>query len=195
MAITGAAMVPHPPLIVPAVGRGGEKQISKTSGAYARAAERVAAWAPETVVIVTPHSIMYHDYIHISPGKGARGDFGRFGAPGAKFQVEYDQELASAVTDLADAAGLPVGTEGERDKALDHGFMVPLYFLKEAMGGSFPCRFVRVGLSGLPFESHYRLGMLIRAAAEKLGRRVCVIASGDLSHYGLKDGPYGFRPA
>ncbi|MDD4081606.1 MAG: AmmeMemoRadiSam system protein A [Eubacteriales bacterium] len=194
MAITGAAMVPHPPLIVPAVGRGGEKQISKTSGAYARAAERVAAWAPETVVIVTPHSIMYHDYIHISPGKSAKGDFGRFGASGVGFRVEYDQELVAAVTDLADAAGFPAGTEGEREKALDHGFMVPLYFLKEALGGSFPCRFVRVGLSGLPFESHYRLGMLIREAAEKLDRRVCVIASGDLSHYGREDGPYGFRP-
>ena len=34
MAIVGAFMVPHPPMIVPAVGRGSEKQIEKTIAAY-----------------------------------------------------------------------------------------------------------------------------------------------------------------
>ena len=31
MAIIGAIMVPHPPLIIPAVGRGGEAQIEETT--------------------------------------------------------------------------------------------------------------------------------------------------------------------
>ena len=194
MAIIGAAMVPHPPLIVPAVGRGGEKQIARTAQAYLLAAGRVAAWAPETLVIATPHSIMYHDYIHISPGKSAKGDFGRFGASGVAFQVDYDEQLVAAIAEMADAAGLPAGTKGERDRSLDHGFMVPLHFFKDVMGASFPCRFVRLGLSGLPFESHYRLGMVIREAAGRLNRRICIIASGDLSHYGQEEGPYGFRP-
>lgn len=194
MPVVGGVMVPHPPLIVPAVGRGGEAQIADTAAAYARAAARVAAWRPETVVITTPHSVMYQDYIHISPGGEARGDFGRFGAAGEQHQVAYDRELADGLTALAEAAGLPAGTRGERDPALDHGFLVPLHFLRQAMGSPWPCRFVRVGLSGLSFESHYRLGMLIREAAQELSRRVCLIASGDLSHYGRTDGPYGFRP-
>ena len=46
MAIIGAAMVPHPPLIVPAVGRGGEKQIARTARAYEKAARAVASWRP-----------------------------------------------------------------------------------------------------------------------------------------------------
>ncbi len=194
MAIVGAAMVPHPPLVVPAVGRGGERQIEKTARAYAQAARQVADWKPETVVMITPHSVMYHDYLHISPSEGARGDFGRFGASGLSFQVDYDEALVSAVAELARAAGLPAGTEGERDRALDHGFTVPLYFLSEAMGGAFPCRFVRAGLSGLPFSEHYRLGQVIKQAAEQLGRRVVLVASGDLSHYGKEEGPYGLRP-
>ena len=33
MSIVGAFMVPHPPLIVPEVGRGGERQIEKTAAA------------------------------------------------------------------------------------------------------------------------------------------------------------------
>lgn len=193
MAIIGAAMVPHPPLIVPAVGRGGEKQIARTARAYEKAARAVAGWRPETVVITTPHSVMYQDYFHLSPGGRARGDFARFGAPGARYEVAYDSELVSEVAGLARESGLAAGTAGERQPALDHGFLVPLHFLAQAMGSPWPCRFVRVGLSGLPFETHYRLGRLIRQAAQKVSRRVCLVASGDLSHYVQADGPYGFR--
>lgn len=193
MAIVGAAMVPHPPLIVPAVGRGGERQIEQTTKAYEKAARQIAEWKPETVVIISPHSVMYQDYIHISPGTKARGDFGRFGAPGARYEVAYDHELTAEITELAKDMDLAAGTAGERQPALDHGFLVPLYFLKQAMGSPWPCRFVRIGLSGLPFKTHYRLGMTIKEAAEKLSRRVCVVASGDLSHYVKADGPYGFR--
>ena len=42
MAIVGAFMVPHPPLIVPEVGRGGEKQIEATARAYEQVAEEIA---------------------------------------------------------------------------------------------------------------------------------------------------------
>ena len=193
MAIIGAAMVPHPPLIVPEVGRGGEKQIEQTTKAYENVAQRITEWKPDTVVIITPHSVMYQDYIHISPGTKSRGDFGRFGAPGARHEAAYDQELTAEITKLSQDIGLAAGTAGERQPALDHGFLVPLHFLKQAMGSPWPCTFVRIGLSGLPFKTHYRLGMTIKAAAENLSRRVCVVASGDLSHYIKADGPYGFR--
>ena len=46
MSILAAFMVPHPPMIVPAVGRGSEAQISKTTAAYERVAEEIAAQLP-----------------------------------------------------------------------------------------------------------------------------------------------------
>ncbi len=46
MAIIGGAMAPHPPLIIPAVGRGGEAQIIKTTRAFEQVARQVAAWQP-----------------------------------------------------------------------------------------------------------------------------------------------------
>ena len=58
MGILAAYMVPHPPLIVPAVGRGGEKQIEKTTKSYERAAEEIASLAPDTIIITSPHSVM-----------------------------------------------------------------------------------------------------------------------------------------
>ena len=191
MSVVAAFMVPHPPMIVPDVGRGSEAQVEATRAAYARVAEEIAALRPETIVISSPHATMYADYFHISPGRSAEGSFARFRAPQVRFKEEYDAELAKTVERLAIANGLPAGTRGQRDPELDHGTMVPLYFIRQACAGF---KIVRVGLSGLPLEDHYRLGQLIKRAAEETGRRVVYVASGDLSHKLQAYGPYGYAP-
>lgn len=76
-------------------------------------------------------------------------------------QIEYDKQFADHLTTLSEREGVPAGYLGECDPRLDHGMMVPLYFIKEAYEGSFPCQFIRIGLSGLSFEEHYKLGSLI----------------------------------
>ena len=73
MAVTGAVMVPHPPIIVPEIGRGEERKIQATIDSYRRAAERIAQWKPDTVVVISPHAVMYADYFHIVPGAGQKG--------------------------------------------------------------------------------------------------------------------------
>lgn len=193
MAMLGAVVLPHPPLIVPQVGRGTQQQVQQTIDAYREAVKWIVSLSPDTVVVISPHAEMHSDYIHLSSGDRAKGNLGQFGAREVAFDIAYDEELTREIAGLALAQGLSAGTQGERETALDHGTMVPLHFLQEAVGGSLPYRFVRIGLSGLPFEAHYRLGTLIAQAADKLQRKVCVIASGDLSHYLKKDGPYGFR--
>ena len=191
MSIPGAIIVPHPPLIIPAVGRGEERKIQATVDAYRAAARRVAAWEPEVLIVTTPHLVAYSDYFHISPGRAAAGDFSAYRAPQVRIEADYDIELRNAVIAEAERAGIPAGTLGERDAALDHGTMIPLYFLREA---GVCCPILRVGLSGFSGQEHYRFGQCIAAAAERLGRRAVWVASGDLSHKLLAEGPYGFAP-
>lgn len=190
MPIAGAIMVPHPPLIVPDVGRGQEKEIHETIDAYHEAVKKLVSWEPETVIVASPHSVMYADYFHISPGRKAKGDFGQFGAPQVTVDAVYDAELRDVICDEAENAGVPAGTLGERDGRLDHGTMIPLWFLNQYYSGY---KVLRIGLSGLPLTEHYRLGQCIQRAAERCGRRVAVIGSGDLSHKLRADGPYGFK--
>ena len=192
MGIRAAYMVPHPPLIVPEVGRGGEKEIAETTNAYERVAKEIADIAPDTIVITSPHSVMYGDYFHVSPGEGATGNFGRFGAPKVSFSETYDSEFTLDLEILANSEGFPAGTLGEREKELDHGTMVPLYFIRKYYKAG---KIVRIGLSGLSLADHYKLGMYIRQVAEQLGRSTVIVASGDLSHKLKDDGPYGFDPA
>ena len=192
MAITAAYMVPHPPLIVPAVGKGGEKDIAETTKSYERVAQEIAKINPDTIVIISPHSVMYGDYFHISPGDGAVGSFARFGAPQVSFSETYDKEFVQVLESRLYADDFPGGTMGEREKELDHGTMVPLYFIRKYYQGG---RIIRIGLSGLSLSDHYKLGIYIKQVAEDLGRKTVIVASGDLSHKLQKYGPYGFDPA
>ena len=192
MGIKAAYMVPHPPLIVPAVGRGGEKDITETTKAYERVAEHIAKIAPDTIIITSPHSVMYADYFHISPGTGSAGDFARFGAPQVSFDVDYDTEFVKRLEVLLKQNKFPAGTQGERERELDHGTMVPLYFIRKHYKEG---KIIRIGLSGLPLADHYKLGMFIKQVAEELDRNAVFVASGDLSHKLQDYGPYGFDPA
>lgn len=189
MGVMAAFMVPHPPLIVPEVGRGGELQITETKEAYEKVAERIGELQPETIVISSPHATMYADYFHVSPGRKATGSLKAFRAPQVRFEEEYDEEFVDFLEELARKEQLPVGTEGEREPELDHGTMVPLYFIRKYFTGG---RIVRIGLSGLSLNEHYHIGMLVKKVAEKLNRRVVYVASGDLSHKLQTYGPYGF---
>ena len=194
MSILFGAMVPHPPLIIPQVGRGQEAGIPETVASYQAVGRIIADLSPDTIVVSTPHSVMYYDYFHISPGASARGDFARYGVPASEWDmtVEYDTEFTDTLSAYAKELSFPAGTDGERDASLDHATLIPLHFVREALpaGAALP-KVVRIGLSGLPLSYHYMLGMLIQKAADRLGRRVVYIASGDLSHKLKEDGPYG----
>ncbi|MDE5597704.1 MAG: AmmeMemoRadiSam system protein B, partial [Lachnospiraceae bacterium] len=190
MPITLTCMLPHPPLIIPAIGKGEERKIQKTIDAYHEAARRIAACRPETIVLISPHQVMYADYFHISPGKGADGDFGQFRVPGEKMEVSYDTAFVEKLCALAEEKDLPAGTLGEHDRMLDHGTMVPLYFVNQYWTDY---QLVRIGLSGLSLTRHYELGQCIQETANVLNRKVVIIASGDLSHRLKEDGPYGYR--
>ena len=189
MSIAAAYMVPHPPMIVPQVGRGSEQQVRETIRAYEAVADEIAEIRPETVIITSPHAVLYADWFHISPGEKAEGDFGQFRAPEVRFLEKYDTELVKAICAIAKEKDFPAGTAGERDRRLDHGTMVPLYFIEQKYKDFM---LVRTGLSGFPLADHYAFGQIIRQAAEQTGRKAVLVASGDLSHKLQSYGPYGF---
>ncbi len=192
MSIIGAFIVPHPPIILPEIGRGEENKIKKTIDAYKQTALEIAEMKPDVIVITSPHATMYEDYFHISPGNSAQGNLNRFGASGVKVDAGYDSEFAATLAEIAGESNIPAGALGEREKDIDHGTLIPLRFLNEQYTDY---KLVRIGLSGLSALDHYRFGKCIAKTANMLNKRVVFIASGDLSHKLKDDGPYGFDKA
>lgn len=193
MSVVAAFAVPHPPVIVPGVGHGRELGIAATTAAYEEMARRVVEFAPDTLVISSPHTVSYLDYLHVSPGRGARGDFSDFGDRADGSSVTYDEEFVRELCAEAEDAGIPAGTQGERDPSLDWGVLVPLHFIRQRLDAS-KFKVVRMGLAGFSPIEHYRMGQLVQRVSERLDRRVVYVASGDLSHKLVPDGPYGYHP-
>lgn len=191
MPILGAILTPHPPVLLPEVGRGREREIGATGQAMRAAAREVARWNPDVLIVASPHTVMYRDYFHIAPGEGAAGNMSAFGAPQVRLEVEYDAPLRDEIVRRAQNAGLEAGTLGQRNPALDHGVLLPFTFLR---GAGVDCPIIRMGLADFSALDHYRMGRCVAEAVEALGRRAVFVASGDLSHKLKADGPYGFAP-
>ena len=151
----------------------------KTLLAYKEVGEQIARLKPDTIIIVTPHMESYRDYVQIADGEVGSGRLSYRGRGEYKFRILYDKPLAKEIAMVCSLSDFPAGMEGEQEGSLDHGTMVPLFFLNRSYS-SFKA--VRIGVSGLSLYDHYRLGQLIARAVSSLGRKAVVIASGDLSH-------------
>lgn len=181
--------MPHPPLAVHEVGRGEEKEIQATLDSYKQASQMIAEDAPETIVVVSPHSIVFSDAFYIAAGERWQGDLSNFRAPSVRLDLENDLELADEVADMCDAAGIPIVYTEQGTERPDHGSMVPLSFIHEAYQDF---KVLRISPSFLPNETLLEMGRIIERAAAHIGRKITFLASGDLSHKLKEDGPYGF---
>jgi len=183
-----SVLMPHPPVIVPAVGRGRERDAAATCDAMAIMATRVVESRPDALVLISPHTPRRPRMFALWDSEVIEGDMGRFGAPEAAFELPCDRELLDAISEEAERAD--VITWRLRAPALDHGAGVPLWYLTDA-GWDGPT--VVVGLN-YPGEGQLTaFGEAIRRAAESLGRRTAVIASGDMSHRLQPGAPGGYH--
>src|SRR6266849_9289904 len=182
-----AGIAPHPPIMVPEVGRGAIADVRRSIEAMAALTERVIESAAETVILISPHAPLEPDAFVAYDGPQLHADFANFRAPTATVHAELDEELLKEIT----RAGAEQKFEVVRIRGdLDHGTAVPLYFLQRY---GWHGRVVALGYSFLSNEDHLRFGNCIRAAIDKVGRRVAFIASGDLSHRLKPGAPAGYN--
>jgi MEMO1 family protein len=185
-----AGIAPHPPLLVPEVGGERIAQVSDSQQAMRDFARRLLAAQPETVVVISPHSPLDPHAFTARADARLLGDFRDFYAPEVRLAFANDLELLAAVESSAAAAGVTFARLA-RDHPLDHGALVPLYYLHEA-GWRGPV--VVFGFTMQGSDKHLAFGRAIAAAAAAIPRRIALVASGDLSHRLIIGGPYPFEP-
>ena len=191
MAIVAAFMVPHPVLSIPEIGKGKENDLSPTVASFRLIAKQIAHLHPETIVWISPHAESYADFFQIADGEVGIGSFQAYGAPDISFRMLYDKELAREISFQCKAEKILGGVENGEERSIDHGTMVPLYYVNQEFRDFLS---VRVGVSGQSLAEHYRFGQAIRQAVDKLNRNVVIIASGDLSHCQSRLSANGYRP-
>jgi AmmeMemoRadiSam system protein A/AmmeMemoRadiSam system protein B len=177
--------------LVPAIGHGQEKDISRTAEALRLLSEALEKAKPDTLIIISPHGRSFANAMGILTAPESIGDLHSWGVLDPPSRYANDLKLVKLLQDECEHSGIPIASLGERHYELDHGVMVPLFFLGPALVGA---PVIPVTFSYLPLEQHLLFGKAIQRAAARSGKRVAVIASGDLSHRLIPSAPAGFDP-
>lgn len=198
MPVVFCGVCPHPPVAVPEVGRDQSETVKKSQEAMLEMGRRLKESGAEVLLMITPHGPIFGDGIGVNMSEQLKGSLARFGAPQVSLEFKNEVVLADElkwtagdhrvmVIDIDDS----VAAEYNIDRELDHGLMVPLYFLNKA-GVHLPLVAVSMGM--LPLEQLYAFGLAVREAADKHGMKVAVLASGDMSHCLIEGAPSPYNP-
>ena len=172
-----AALLPHAPILIPSVAGKRMERLQATIAAVREASRRVLATGADTIIVISPHGPRQPDAFGIWSDERLLGTLEPFRAPDQGVSFWNDSVLVAQITRRANERGLPL--EAVTDLDLDHGTIVPLWFLAEAGWNN---RVVAFSLSLDHNLNVVELGALIAKAADDIGRRVAFIASGDMSH-------------
>ncbi len=188
-AVQLAVLMPHAPVLVPAVGRERIVEVAGTVEAMREASRRLVDSDPEALVLVSPHSPRQLGSFGIWTGEKLLGTLSPFGAAEARIELPADRQLAERIIREASARG--IGTWEINESQLDHGAVVPLWFIIEA-GWKGPTVIVSLDYPGQPGAAGF--GGSIASAAAALNRRIALVASGDMSHRLTRFSPLGYEP-
>ena len=195
-ALAAGYVMPHPPVIVPGV-NSSRMKATQTLEAVRLLSTGLTALRPDTVVLITPHAPLFSDYLFVYDDANLKGNLAAFGAPEINLAFQQDQQFqehfiqnCKSINIMAGSLNVNQFSRFNMDSSLDHGAVVPLYFLSQT--ASF--QLVVMASAALPLPELYAVGRQIRLTAEALGRRIVIVASGDQSHKANAESPYGSCP-
>jgi AmmeMemoRadiSam system protein B len=190
-----ASITPHPPILVPEVGGKEVEKVKKTKKAMESLAQKLAESEPETLILISPHGLVYPDRMNICGMKNLYGDLSYFGAPQVSMKFENDLEIAKEIDEKANANGVQalLYNNGQETYTLDHGTVVPLYYLTQKLDR--PVKLVPIAYSFQKRETHFKFGQIIQSQISNLKSQIALVASGDLSHRLIPQSPAGYSQA
>ncbi len=183
--------------MLPEIGGPELSKMTATIEAVEAAAALVVNQKPDTLVILSPHNLVFPDGAAILAAPRLYGNLGAFGYPELAMDVRTDMDLVEEIVNRAcqqtDIYRLDAAWSDRFGHPLtvDQGTFVPLYYLRKA-GFAGPVVIMAPRFDDC--DSMTLLGDIVVKAAAALGRRIAVIASGDLSHRLLPGSPNGYTP-
>ncbi len=186
--ITFACFVPHPPLIIPEVGKENLAKLEDTIKSFNHLERELYASKPDVILLISPHSSNYGNFFTINQQPKLKVNFKDFGDLMTK--LEFDNELGFGYQIKESCEDhLPIILTA--DENLDYGSGVPLFYLAQHLAG---VKIISIGHADLTLTHHLKFGEAIRRQINLGDKRVAIVASGDLSHKLHEDSPAGFSP-
>jgi len=188
MSIVFSAIVPHPPILIPTIGKENINQLKATSDSYLKLEQDLYASQAETIIIISPHGHLQEEAFTINLSPEFTGNFKEFGDLTTKLSLSGDIGLAHEIKEKIETK-IPLQLISAPE--LDHGSLIPLCLLTEHLP---KIKIIPLYYSGLDLAAHYNFGQIVKNELLNSNSRVAIIASGDLSHKLSKSAPAGYSP-
>lgn len=188
MSLVFSCISPHPPIIIPSIGQDNLRQVAKTISALKILNNKFIQKKPETVLIISPHAPLLPNTFTINSAQNLSGNFENFGDFKTRLQFKNDIDLLKQIVKDSKKGKIPINEIVNSN--LDHGSLVPLYYLTSNYS---KIKVIVLGFSFLDLNIHFRFGKVIQRVIQNTEKRIAVIASGDLSHRLTADAPAGFH--
>lgn len=186
MSLVFAAISPHPPIMLPTIGKENIEKVEKSIKSLKELNQKLIEAQPETIIIISPHGEFFTDSFNINTNAEYQADFEQFGDFATKFSYKPDLEFINRFKEQVETTIPVVLTQHQN---LDHGSSVPLYYLTEGLK---EIKIVPINYCMLNFQKHIEFGQELKEAIFNTEKKIAVIASGDLSHRLSMDAPAGF---
>ncbi|TSC84857.1 MAG: Uncharacterized protein G01um101413_241 [Parcubacteria group bacterium Gr01-1014_13] len=190
MPLVFAAITPHPPLLIPTIGKQSLKKLEKTKIALEQMEKDLYITHPEILIIISPHGSYFHDAFTLNVSTHYQTDLREFGDLATKIKFQGETHLATMIREGTKKENFPATMISEQN--LDHGSSVPLSYLTKHLKKT---KIIQIGFCDLDWKTHVAFGAMIADKISQINKRVAVIASGDLSHALISDAPAGYNPA
>jgi aromatic ring-opening dioxygenase LigB subunit len=191
MAWIWAAYMPHPPIIVPGVGGGREREAAATLKGLSDVLDRIRERVPDRILLLSPHQPYAFGAFAVNTSSLIKGGLSAFGTAEANFELHVPISCADLLTEYLGSKDIPTGIAESGDLSRDNGSCVPLYFLRKCYG-NLPDVILSSPI-GLDREMSVKLGGVLASFDD--GKKWGLLASGDLSHRLKPGAPAGFSPA
>jgi len=196
--LLGGYLFPHPPILLSEIGKGEDKKAVKTIAGIGNLVADIKEREPSTIIVITPHGPVFRNGIAISTEKKLVGDFSRFGYQDLENSFTNSIEMVQAIVTESLRENIPLiqinqesASEMDIEARLDHGCLVPLYFVNKQYPNY---KLVHITYGLLEPKLLAKFGNLLAKVVESSDEQVIIIASGDLSHKLAKEGPYPYSP-
>ncbi len=187
MPIRLAAIVPHPIILIPSIGKENLFQLEKTQNFYQKIGEEIRQNKIKSIFIISSHGKAENDFFSLDAAKEFSINFEEFGDFSSNSSVGGDLDLTQNIREEMETI---VGIKTNYKKVLDFGCGVPLFRLcldKDTEVSPFHT-------SGKTITEHFFVGEKIGQILKKEKRKIAIIASGDLSPRLTKNSPAGYSP-
>lgn len=189
MSLIFSAVTPHPPFLIPAIGKDNMAKLERTKQALEKLEEELYLTHPDIIVVISPHSHHFPDAFSVNMSPLFECDLKSFGDLTTKLPLKGEMLLPYDIrTSAYEKPECPTVLINEPN--LDHGLVVPLLYLTRHLP---EVKVLPIGLSELDAKAHWEFGQIIREQIIRSNKRIAVIASGDLSHALTTDSPAGYN--